>query len=356
MNSLSIQARQSIKNGMYMMLSSRRLRYAAWIAAAVSILVTAGYFFIDRHQKPGSLPEKITIAHSTLPYAALAQVAQVRGYYLQEGLEVTPQIYPYGKLALQAVLQGKADFATVAETPVMFAIMNGEKIGIIATIQSSKRSHAILARKDSGIVTPDDLRGKKIAATYGTTGEFFMDAFMVGHGIARKDMKVIYLKPGEMPDALADGEVDAVSVWHPFLNSARKKLRGKEVIFYDENIYRQTFNIVALQRFIAENPGAAEKMLRALIRAEIFAGKEPAEAQKIVAEFNAMDPAELQEIWADNRFTVTLDQSLLLGLEDETRWAISNRLTHMKTIPNYLDFIYFKSLESVRPKAVSILR
>ena len=30
----------------------------------------------------------------------------------------------------------------------------------------------------------------------------------------------------------------------------------------------------------------------------------------------------LQELWPGYRFSVTLDQSLLLTLEDETRWAI----------------------------------
>ncbi len=62
-------------------------------------------------------------------------------------------MHPYGKTALKEVLEGKADFATVAETPVMFAIMKGEKISIIATIQTSSRNSAIMARKDKGILT-----------------------------------------------------------------------------------------------------------------------------------------------------------------------------------------------------------
>jgi len=60
---------------------------------------------------------------------------------------------------------------------VMFAIMEGNKISIIATIQTSNRNNAIIARKDRGILTPQDLRGRKIATTFGTIAEFFMDAF-----------------------------------------------------------------------------------------------------------------------------------------------------------------------------------
>ena len=49
--------------------------------------------------------------------------------------------------ALKEVLEGKADFATVAETPVMFAIMNGEKISIIATIQTSTKITPLLQER-----------------------------------------------------------------------------------------------------------------------------------------------------------------------------------------------------------------
>ena len=136
--------------------------------------------------RPAIPSEKVTIAYSATPDAVLAQVAQAQGYYLAEGLDVTPHRQPYGKLALQEVLDGKADFATVAETPVMFAIMKGERISIIATIQTSHKSNAIIARKDKGILTPGDLKNRKIAATLGTTSHFFMDAFLVVNGSVKE--------------------------------------------------------------------------------------------------------------------------------------------------------------------------
>ncbi len=60
---------------------------------------------------------KTTVDHAALPEAALAQVAQVRGYILKGGVEVTARCYTYGRLALKEVPEGKADFVTVAETP-----------------------------------------------------------------------------------------------------------------------------------------------------------------------------------------------------------------------------------------------
>lgn len=67
--------------------------------------------------------EKVTIAYATLSDTALAQVAQVQGFFRAEGLDVSPHLHAYGKLALQELLAGQADFATVAETPVMLVIL-----------------------------------------------------------------------------------------------------------------------------------------------------------------------------------------------------------------------------------------
>ena len=115
----------------------KRLLLRTAIAVA-ALAICACFFACSRtDQKPAGPPEKVTIAYATLPETALAQVAQSRGYYREEGLEVTARLHPYGKPALEDLLTGKADFATVAETPVMFAIMKGEKISVIATIQTS---------------------------------------------------------------------------------------------------------------------------------------------------------------------------------------------------------------------------
>jgi NitT/TauT family transport system substrate-binding protein len=327
-------------------------------AAAVALLALCATLFActRSEQKPAGPPEKVTIAFAIVPEAALAQVAKAKGYFLQEGLEVTPRLHPYGKLALEDVLAGKAEFATVAETPVMFAIMKGEKISIIATIQNYSTGNAVIARKERGVLTPGDLRGKRIAATLGTASDFFLDAILTAHGISRKDVEVVNLKAEDMPDALARGTIDAVSAFSPYTALTRRKLGAGAISFQDRDIYRFTFNVVARQDFIRKNPEKVRMILRALVRAEEFVRENPAEAQKIVAGFSGIDIAIVRDIWPDTSFTVTLDQPLILALEDESRWAISSGLTVAEKVPNYLDFIYFDGLKSMKPDAVKILK
>ena len=89
---------------------------------------------------------------------------------------------------------------------IVFAVMGGKKITTLAVIQTSNRNEAIVARRDQGIAKPSDLKGKKIGLTLGTTGDFFADSFLLAHGIDRKHVKIIDMKPDEMAAALAHGK------------------------------------------------------------------------------------------------------------------------------------------------------
>jgi len=337
---------------------SRYRQYALATTILIAVLAIFGSFVACTRsdKKSVTAAEKITFAYTVLPDAALVHVAQQQGYYQQEGLDVTPQVHQIGKAALEAVMEGKADFATVAETPVVFAILKGEKISIIATINTSNKNMAIVARKDKGILSPHDLKGKKIATTFGTIGEFFLDTMLMTKGISRKDIKAVNLAPEIMQDALVHGDVDAISTWNPILIRTQKELGDKGITFYGEDIYTQTYNVVATQAYITKNPGTVNKILLALIKAEEFTRQKPAEAQKVVADVSRTDKGLIGETWDANRLSVALDQSLLLAMEDESRWAIKSGLVNSTKIPNYLDYIYFDGLDSVKPKAVRILR
>jgi len=322
------------------------------------VLITGGLFAAcnrDR-QGPAGPPERVTIAITTTTDSVLAQIAQAKGFFREAGVEATVHLHPYGKPALEEVLAGQADFATVAETPIMFAILGGAKLAVIATIESSQKGNALVARKDRGILTPGDLKGKKVAVTKGTTSDYYLDAFLAVNGVARGEVEVVDMRVDDMIEALADGAVDALSTFATYAIPARKRLGERGVIFRDENIYTFTFNLVATQDFVRANPDKVRKVLRGLVRAEEFAGEYPAEAREAVAGFSGVDIDIAREIWGETSFRVALDQMLILALEDESRWAIENRLTSATKVPNYLDAIFFDGLRAVKPAGVRITR
>ena len=301
-------------------------------------------------------PEKITIAYSTASNAMLMYIAFAKGFLAEEGLDAAPQPHAFGKLALAALVEGKADLATTGDTPFVFFVMNGNNIFAIATIQTSNRNEGIVARHDRGIATPADLRGKRIGVTLGTTGDFFADSFLLLNGIDRKSVKFVDMKPDSMAEALATGKVDAVSTWNPTLKQLEKGLGGNGRLFFGESAYTETFCVAASREYALKNPEAIKKVLRALIKAETFVKQHDEEARLLVAGFIKTDKAVLDETWDIFTFRVVLDQALLVDFEDQTRWILKSKAAARNDMPNYLDYIYTDGLHAVKPEAVRIVR
>jgi len=61
----------------------------------------------------------------------------------------------------------------------------------------------------------------------------------------------------------------------------------------------------------------------------------------------------IREVWNAFNYRVVLDKKLLITLEDETRWAMKNKLTDQTVMPDYQNYIHFDSLRAVKPDAIS---
>ena len=296
--------------------------------------------------------QQITVAYTVQPQSTLVHVAVAKGYFLEEGLEVHSLMHTFGKASLQSLLDHKADFATVAETPIMFSVLKGEKIFVIANMEASGMNNAILARKDSGISVPGDLKGKRIGFTPGTTSDFFLDSMLTAIGLIRQSIQPAPLKPEEMQDAIMQKKVDAVCTWNYPLTQIKKLLGPNGLIIYDREIYTETYNVAAQQDFVQKNPETVKRFLRAMTKAESFVAANPDEAQKIMSTATKTDIELVREVWHAFNYHIVLDQRLLITLEDETRWAMKNKLTEQTVMPDYRKFIYLDGLRAIKPEAV----
>jgi ABC-type nitrate/sulfonate/bicarbonate transport system substrate-binding protein len=304
----------------------------------------------------GRLVEAATIAAVRLPHSTLIYIAHDQGYFSEEGLKVTILDHLYGKEAMESLLAGKADFATAAEGPIMFAVMKGEKISVIATIQTSTKNEAIVARKDLGIAALSDLKGRRIGVAFGTGADFMLASLLTINRIPADSIRRLDVEPDDNLAALSEGRVDAVATWNPYVLQLSRALGDRGIVFRSGEAYTETFNIAASRKVVQENPGIVNKLLRAVAKAESFVQAHPAKARELVAEAIGMERPLLEELWPLNDFSLGLDQSLLIALEEESRWAVENGLTAGKKAPNYLDYFYLDGLTAVKPEAVRIIR
>jgi NitT/TauT family transport system substrate-binding protein len=337
--------------------SRKIFAYTLSVALVAAGLFAGAYVWVSRTSPPRSAEplEQVTIANIRYPGTCPVIVAQAKGYFANEGILVTIMPQTSGKAALDAVFRGQANLGTTGDVPVMFAVMDRQPVSIVATIATAENDLGIVGRKDKGVVTPASLKGKKIGVSMVSAGQFVLDVMLARQKLTMSDVQVRELRPEELSAALAKGDIDAASAWQPYLGTLQTQLGENGTIFHSAGIYDVALSLVGSRDYVAGHPETIKKILRALIGAGRFCRDNPDAAREFVAEAMKPDIANLKELWSSYQFSVALDQSLILALEDETRWAIKNKLTDRTDAPNYLDYIYLDALQSVAPLAVTIM-
>jgi NitT/TauT family transport system substrate-binding protein len=319
------------------------------------VLVLTGLVGCSRKDEPDAAKQLQEIAVAVTPWLGSSAlfVAHERGYFRDEGLDATLHSFISGYLGLDAVLSGNADLATVGETPIARVAISGGQLAVVATVARVQRAIRIIARRDRGISGPDDLKGRKIGVTVGTTADFFLHIYLVTSYIDPNDILMVDLAPDKVVEALLKGQVDAVSTWAPYTVVLRDRLGSNALVLDDPSIYTMTWNLVTTPPFIRNSPGRIEKFLRAIVRANRFIAEEPAAARTISSKHIGPE-SHLDGEWQDYAFTAELNQSLLLNLEDEARWMIERDAGGDRSVPNFLNFIDTDALKTIRPQAVRI--
>jgi NitT/TauT family transport system substrate-binding protein len=274
----------------------------------------------------------------------------------QHGLEIASKKFLLGKDALDSVLQGKADLALVADTPFMLAVMRGERIATVATIFASRRTMALVAREGRAIDTPAALGGKRIGTVMGTNAQYFLDSLLQGHGVASSDATVVALKAEHIVSALRDGTVDAVTVWNPDLSRLQHEFGSGIRTFYGDDLFVYRFLLVGKQDYLESHPNQVRAVLRTMDEGNRLIKDQPMAAAATISREIGLSQAEMARSFDAADFGLSLDQSLLLALSAQSRWAIAKGIVPAAHIPNFLDALRTAPLEAVAPDAVRIIR
>lgn len=141
------------------------------------------------------------------------------------------QPHPNGGLALAALLEGKADLATVGGPAIALGALKHDRFLILATLFESPTVIQMIARRDRGIDKPSDLAGKKLGTVFGSVSEFLQDTILDRYDVDPQSIVRINLTQAQTVDALLAGEVDAVTIWPPFSNEMRNRLGNAAVVF-----------------------------------------------------------------------------------------------------------------------------
>jgi len=203
--------------------------------------------------------------------------------------------------------------------------------------------------------TPAELEGKRVGVPLGTSVHFFLEAFLNRHGLSVRDVELRDLTPDLALAAFSRHEIDAFAAWQPYLDQATAGPEDSAHAFVSEGVYDVMYNLAGERSQVSSRQPAFARVLRATVAGASFCEQEPQLALRMLTRVAQLDAKYFAALWPDFRFRVSLDQGLLLALEDEARWAIANALTPAVRLPNYLSYIDFAALQRVAPAMVTMV-
>jgi NitT/TauT family transport system substrate-binding protein len=294
------------------------------------------------------------IAANVAKTTLLVYVADARRLFEKNGLTAMVKMHQSGPVSLKELEERRADVACVADFAFVTKSFKTGNLRVIGAIARSVGAH-IIARRDSSIAKPADLVGRAVAVPKGTIAEFFLGAYCQRNGVPYQALHIVYLPPADMVEAIRKGTVSAVCVWPPFIEQIKGYLGNDAVLL--PSLGRKDYYLLLVTRddVLRERPAVVERFLKTMIEAETFVREHPDEAMQIIGKETGLTMTQVREAWPEEKYEVRMGQDLLTIMEAEAQWMIRNNLTEKKEMPNYLDMIYLKGLEAVKPEAVKII-
>ena len=208
----------------------------------------------------------IQIDGSAVPYYAPLYLAQENGYFAEEGLNVE---FYYAAAAdiVKNVAAGNVEFGFPNADAVVAAKAQGIPVKVVHTTYQEVLG-AIIFGSDSGISTPADLKGKKVAVTsLGSANYFQLQAAMESAGLTIDDVQVEIVGTGAILTALTEGQVDAIVFSKLRTIELNNSGYAASEITCDQFLPSFGNVLVAGDKLVAEDPETVDGFCRALNKA-----------------------------------------------------------------------------------------
>lgn len=220
---------------------------------------------------------KITVATNPSAQTAPLYLGIEDGIFAEHGLEV--ELVPQTDVAaiISGVASGQYNFGFATVVHVINANVNDIPIRAVATVEGQQKAeeepdegNALVAGADSGIASAGDLGGKTVGVIgLSSLNTLAMWDMAAKEGVDHSTINLVQLPFGQMPAALANGDIDAAVVQAPFIADA--EANGATIIG-KPNV--QTFPDMAVglyttsQNYIDSNPDVVEAFAAAMIESQ----------------------------------------------------------------------------------------
>ena len=224
---------------------------------------------------------KLTIAvgGKNLLYYLPLTIAEQRGYFKAEGLDVTIVDFAGGARALQAVVGGSADVVSGAFEHTVNMQHKGQRMR--AFVLQGLAPQIVLGvnpKTMPNFKSVADLKGKKVGVTApGSSTNVMVNFALAKAGLKPSDVSIIGVGAGNgAVAAMRSGQIDAISNLDPVITLLQRS--GDLKIVTDTRVVAESEKVFggpmpaacfyAPQAFLDKNPATAQALANAIVRAD----------------------------------------------------------------------------------------
>ena len=273
-----------------------------------------------------------------------------KGFYQQEGLDITYRLFPSGTTAFQAFQTGQGDIVMTGDLPSVqyFFRANGD-YRTIAVIERDAKGYVAVAQKS--ITRPQDLAGKTIATRVGSTGSWFISEYLSKNGVDASKVAVKNLDTQVLPAALCGGDIAAFFIWQPVGSRTLEICPDKAHYLTDASGYVQGYLVAgARPQWLnsAQGRDIAVRWLRATMQGRDVAEKDFGAVAAYAKSKLDLSEKATREQWDTNIRPLALDRIYYDDFCSLSRWAQSEKMTERKI--DFQQLTWPEGLKAIDPR------
>ena len=277
-------------------------------------------------------------------------MAMEKGFYQQEGLDITYRLFPSGTTAFQAFQTGQGDVVMTGDLPSVqyFFRANGD-YRTIAVIERDAKGYVAVAQKS--ITRPQDLAGKTIATRVGSTGSWFISEYLSKNGVDASKVAVKNLDTQVLPAALCGGDIAAFFIWQPVGSRTLEICPDKAHYLTDASGYVQGYLVAgARPQWLnsAQGRDIAVRWLRATMRGRDVAEKDFGAVAAYAKSKLDLSEKATREQWDTNIRPLALDKIYYDDFCSLSRWAQAEKMTERKI--DFQQLTWPEGLKAIDPR------
>jgi NitT/TauT family transport system substrate-binding protein len=327
-------------------MESQMAKLASLLTIGFSVLIAAA------SAQAQQTPLKMTLFGQPSVNNDAIWMAFEKGFYQQEGLDVTYRLFPSGTTAFQAFQIGQGDIVMTGDLPSVqyFFRVKGD-YRTIAAIERDAKGYVAVAQK--AITKPQDLVGKTVATRVGSTGSWFISEYLKRNGVDPSKVTVKNLDTQVLPAALCGGDIAAFFIWQPVGSRTLEICGDKAHYLTDATGYIQGYLVAgARPEWLASPQGKdiATRWLRATIKGRDVAEKDFAAVAAYAKAKLDLSEKATRDQWDTNTRPLAIDKVYYDDFCSLSRWAQTEKMTEQKIDFNQLTWP--EGLKAINPKLV----